>query len=128
MSRVRGVENMLRKKSITDMIVLFALFAADSTQYGKIAETFRHSDTTILGADLATLEGIGDSIEARNSAEVSFCGQSGVSAVNRSSAAPPPNGSPAPPPVPAPVPAPVGNPQKGDPSVIPVYTPAVPPW
>ena len=73
MSRVRRLENMLRKKSITDLIVFFAVFAADPTRYGEIAENFRRGDTKILGADLSTLEGLGDSIEERNLAETSFC-------------------------------------------------------
>ena len=40
MSRFHGLENILRKKLITDLIVLFTVFAVDPTRYGEIADNF----------------------------------------------------------------------------------------
>ena len=75
MSKVQGLDCLLRGKSAMDLIVLFAIFAADEDRYGDIATNFRRGDPNIINSDLFALEQMGESIDARNSAAASFSGK-----------------------------------------------------
>jgi hypothetical protein len=50
---------------VTDLMVLFAIFAADGSRYNELVDSFRRGDATVLKADLSQLETMGDAIDSR---------------------------------------------------------------
>ena len=72
LARVRGLDNLLRGKTVSDLIVLFATFAADTSRYGELGESFRRGDAAVINADLSQLEDLGEAIDSRREAESSF--------------------------------------------------------
>ena len=74
MAKVRGIDNLLRGKTVTDLMVLFAIFAADGSRYNELVNSFRRGDATVLKADLSQLETMGDAIDSRRNAEKAFSG------------------------------------------------------
>ena len=75
MSKVHGLNFLLRAKSATYLIVLFAIFAADENRYDNITTKFCRGDATIINSDHFALKKMGEAIDARNIVESSFSGK-----------------------------------------------------
>ena len=65
LDRVQGLNNLLRGKTVSDLIVLFATFATDPSPYGEPVEYSHRDNMMVINADLAQLKDLGDAINAR---------------------------------------------------------------
>ena len=68
------IDSILRGKSVTNLIILFAIFAADEERYGDITANFPCGETTILNSDLFVFSQMGYAINTHSNVTSSFGG------------------------------------------------------